>query len=1056
MNGVRLPSRVVRTDIMRCLFVVATAAAAATAGWGQFGIQGAAKSKAPQTTEDPFLADDTEPPAADDIPALPEVAPTVPSTAPKSKPLATAPDSAPVGSSFELPDDIDLTLPSEKPPVKPSKSAPPLDSLDDLVPEMKPSRVGRDIKKTAPPKLDDPADLGLDIDTPSPPAGKLKLPSLKNTPIGDNPGWKSTGVEPASSSHKPPKSKLDGPLAERARLERGPEIEELSDPLAKIVIEGNKAIKTDQIMKLIKSRVGRPFDPKVTKEDVRTLVSKRWFFDVETRISHSKQGPVLVFRVRERPLVEKITYDGNNKIKEKELKDLADQCGLKVGGGYDMGQNREAVHRILSNYHEKGYRYATVELEKGDKPEDREVVFKIVEGPKVVVSKISFSGNKFFASSVLKTQVKTKTEILWLFGGKFDPLSIPEDISALKTYYIDLGYFDVQIKHEEHLSENKAKVNIEYIIEEGMRYKVRNIEFVGNKVIPKEKLLENLKVKPNDFWANRFIKTDQEKIVAQYGELGRIFAKVEPRHRSYEEPGYVDLVYEIKEDRPYRIGRINVRINGDHPHTKENAVLTKLTFKPGELASMAKIEKSKQRLKNAQIFAGGRPGAAQSGPQGSPPEIHLKPSDMRAAPLPEVNLARGQSDVWDGPLVSKSKTRAPAADDAPSVARGQNSGNFYENLPNSDVQDSPPGDDWRPREEKPAFIDADVNVSETQSGRINLGVSVNSNAGLLGNATLEENNFDLFKPPTSFQDIIDGTAWRGAGQQFRLEAMPGVQLSRYLVSWRDPYFLEQNISFGVSGYYQTRIFPNWWQKNTGAKVTAGQQFNVNTSGAVTLRAENVNISNPSDPVPEDILVTLGDNFLTTAKGTLVHDTRDNAFLPGHGHYMQFDYEQGFGNFTYPKFDFEAKQYFLIRERPDGGNRQVISAVGQFGWIGHQAPFFERYFAGGFSSFRGFRFYGVTPMVDGVAIGGNFQALGTVEYLLPLTADNTIQVVTFTDFGTVDSRVRFTEYRQTVGAGIRLSVPMMGPLPIAIDFAIPVLRQPSDITQLVSFTMGLLK
>jgi outer membrane protein insertion porin family len=1060
MNGVRLPSRVVRTDTMRCLIVVAAAVLAATAGWGHFGIEGAAKSKSSQKQVDPFLADDIDPAAADEIPAIPDAESQAPKEPPrKSRKSGAAPGSKPEESSFELPPDIDLKLPDE--PIADDTSKPDPVAVDESVPVLKPPRVDRDIKKTTIPKFDDAADFADLTDLTTQPAARPKLPSLKNTPLADKPGWKSTdaesdGLVPAGSVKESSKSKLDGPLAERARLERNPELADLKEPLVDIVIEGNKAIKKDQILKLIKSRIDRPYDPKVTKEDVRSLYATRWFFNVEPRIAHSKKGPVLVFRVVERPLVEKVTFDGNKKIKLKELKELVEQCGLKVGGGYDMGQNREALHRILSNYREKGFRHATVELEKGDKPEDREVAFKIVEGPKVKVSRIKFSGNKYFSSPLLRTQVKTKTEILWLFGGKYDPATIPDDINALRQYYMELGFFDVQIKHEEHVSKDKAKVTFEYIIDEGQRYKVRNIEFVGNRVIPTEQLRKDMKVKPNDYWAQRFVNADREKMVAQYGELGRIFAKVEPRHRSYEEPGYVDLIYGINEDRPYRIGRINVHIAGDHPHTKENAVLTKLTFKPGELASMAKIEKSKQRLKNAQIFAGARPGP-QSGPGGGPPpEIVLKPSEMRTGPKPDFNLVRGQSEAFNVPV--KAPRPAPTTDDSGfSLARGQSPDNFYENLPNADPQDSPPGDDWQPPEEVPDWLIADVYVGETQTGRINLGVSVNSNAGLLGSAVLEENNFDILKPPTSFQDIVDGVAWRGGGQQFRVEAMPGLQLSRYLISWRDPYFLDQNISFGVSGSYYTRVIPSqWWEKRAGGRVNVGHQFSPIVSGSITLRAENVDILNPAIPVPPDVQAVLGNTFLSTVKGTLVHDTRDNAFLPGKGHYVQFDYEQGFGNFVYPRFDLEAKQYFLVRERPDGGNRQVISVVGQFGYIGNQGPVYERYFAGGFASFRGYRFYGVTPRVDGVGIGGQFQGLGTVEYLLPITADNMFQIVAFTDFGSVDSTVTFDHYRQTVGAGIRLSVPMMGPMPIAIDFATPVVRQQGDIIQVISFTMGLLK
>ncbi len=342
------------------------------------------------------------------------------------------------------------------------------------------------------------------------------------------------------------------------------ESEALAAPLTAIVVEGNRSITTDQILQLVQSQVGLPFDPKIVKEDVRTLVSKRWFFDVEIRVNQSKQGPVLVFRVRERPLVEKITYVGNRKIKDKELQKLARQYGLVVGGGYDMRQNRDAVQPILNAYREKGYRHAKVELEKGGSPREREVVFKIEEGVKVVVKKVGITGNASFTEDVLKSQLTTASSDL---GEKYDPMSIPHDIHALRNYYINRGFFDIQIT--QHVSEEKAQVGIGYVIDEGIRYKIRNIEFVGNMVIPDDQLRENMSVKVDDYWAHRFIITDTEKMKAQYGELGRVFASVQSRWRSFEEPGYVDLIYEIKEDRPYSIGP--VRRPANHADSDANS-----------------------------------------------------------------------------------------------------------------------------------------------------------------------------------------------------------------------------------------------------------------------------------------------------------------------------------------------------------------------------------------------------------------------------------------------------------------------------------------------------
>jgi outer membrane protein insertion porin family len=213
------------------------------------------------------------------------------------------------------------------------------------------------------------------------------------------------------------------------------------------------------------------------------------------------------------------------------------------------------------------------------------------------------------------------------------------------------------------------------------------------------------------------------------------------------------------------------------------------------------------------------------------------------------------------------------------------------------------------------------------------------------------------------------------------------------------------------------------------------------------------ISNPSVPTPPPLEEVLGQNFLSTVRLSLVHDTRDSSFIPGKGHFIEASYEQGIADFHYPRAELDARQYFTLRERPDGGNRHIFSTVAQIGWMDNGAPIFEKFFAGGFQSFRGFAFYGVTPQELGVRVGGRWQGLGTLEYMLPVTADDTIQLVTFTDMGTVQDNVSFSKFRLTVGGGVRLTIPAMGPMPIAVDFGVPILQQDFDNKQLVAFYMG---
>src|SRR5262249_31336544 len=140
--------------------------------------------------------------------------------------------------------------------------------------------------------------------------------------------------------------------------------------------------------------------------------------------------------------------------------------------------------------------------------------------------------------------------------------------------------------------------------------------------------------------------------------------------------------------------------------------------------------------------------------------------------------------------------------------------------------------------------------------------------------------------------------------------------------------------------------------------------------------------------------------------------------------------------------------------------------GQFDVSGNDTPIYDTYYAGGFSSLRGFAFRGVTPRVRSqipntnpqqfgppVGVGGDFMLLGTAEYMFPITADDALRGVVFCDFGTVEQDVRLTNFRVSPGFGLRISVPAMGPAPIALDVAFPVSSAPGDQIQNFSFFVG---
>lgn len=353
------------------------------------------------------------------------------------------------------------------------------------------------------------------------------------------------------------------------------------------------------------------------------------------------------------------------------------------------------------------------------------------------------------------------------------------------------------------------------------------------------------------------------------------------------------------------------------------------------------------------------------------------------------------------------------------------------------------------------YVDVITEVEETQTGRFMFGVGVNSDAGVVGSIVLDEQNFDWRRVPSSWEEIRNGKAFRGAGQRFRIEAAPGTEVQRYLFDFKEPYLWDTQVSFGLSGFFYDRIFRDWHEQRLGGRVSFGYQFTPDLSGNVALRAEQIDISDPRIPTPPELAEVLGDTALYSVRTQLAHDTRDNTFLPTEGHYVELGFEQAFGDFTFPRGTLDARRFFTLVERPDGSGRQVLSLIGRLGVAGDDTPLYEHFFAGGFSTLRGFEFRGASPVNGGVIVGGEFQALGSVEYMFPITADDMLRGVTFVDFGTVEEDVRFDEdtFRVAPGFGLRITIPAFGPAPIALDFAFPVNKAPTDDTQVFSFFVG---
>ncbi len=393
------------------------------------------------------------------------------------------------------------------------------------------------------------------------------------------------------------------------------------DIVKDVIIVGNQSTPTHHLTRNIRTRQGRYFDPDKLQQDVNMLWRMPEIKKVKgPYLDRQPDGIVVRIEVEERVRLSAVNFIGNRGISDRVIKK---KTGLEEGNPLDVHEIRMAKTRIEDLYKEKGYPRTQVEiLDSTDNP--NKVTFLIHEDQQQKIWKVNFEGNTIASEARLRHIVKSKPGIAKVFGGLAKRAEIEQDIQRLTTYYRGLGYFNAQIGREISESNDGRWLSVRFIINEGPRYTVRHVRFIGNEAFEESHLTSLITMHPDknmpDFNV-ALLNEDLKEIRDLYGSQGFVFADVNVENRFLEEPGQVDLVYKIKEGKRYRVGEINVHYEGGNSVTKSSVIRSRIDLRPGDYIDMRKIEASKARLARSQIFAAGQGGA--------PPSIVVKPQELK-------------------------------------------------------------------------------------------------------------------------------------------------------------------------------------------------------------------------------------------------------------------------------------------------------------------------------------------------------------------------------------------------------------------------------------------
>src|SRR5262245_23004142 len=179
-----------------------------------------------------------------------------------------------------------------------------------------------------------------------------------------------------------------------------------------VQVLGNHRVPTDTIKYRIQTKAGDRVSSQTVSRDLRTLYSLGYFENIRVEEQRGVRGPIVVFHVQERPLIQAIKYEGLQSATTSEILEMLRNRRAEISPNtpYDPARVRRAEAAIKQTLFEKGHRDAAVDVRIENVENNVTVVFEVNEGPKLKIQDISFEGNEAFSDRELKRVMKLINE----------------------------------------------------------------------------------------------------------------------------------------------------------------------------------------------------------------------------------------------------------------------------------------------------------------------------------------------------------------------------------------------------------------------------------------------------------------------------------------------------------------------------------------------------------------------------------------------------------------------------------------------------------------------
>ncbi|MEI6559180.1 MAG: outer membrane protein assembly factor BamA [Rhodospirillaceae bacterium] len=411
--------------------------------------------------------------------------------------------------------------------------------------------------------------------------------------------------------------------------------------IAAIRVEGTERIEASTVRTYLKIEPGQPFDAERIDQSLKELFKTGLFADVVMR----REGDVLVVRLAENPIINRIAFEGNSHLKEEQLQT---ELQLRPRVVYTRTRVQNDVQRIVDLYRRSGRFAARVEPKIIKLDQNRvDLVFEIDEGARTEVRRINFVGNEKFSRSTLQETIQTK-ESHWYrllsSDDNYDPDRLNYDKDLLRRYYLGQGYADFRvISAVAELSPERDAFYITFTIEEGERYQFGKIELTTNlKGLDPEVLRPKIGFDEGDWYDANQVENTISTLTTALGDLQFAFVDVRPRITRNRETKTIDLTFEVNEGPRTFVERIDITGN---VRTLDRVIRRELLLAEGDPFNQAKLKRSEEQVKNLNYFEKVNITPAE----GAQPDQTVIQVDVTEQSTGEISLGAGFSTT-DGAL----------------------------------------------------------------------------------------------------------------------------------------------------------------------------------------------------------------------------------------------------------------------------------------------------------------------------------------------------------------------------------------------------------------------